>query len=56
MSDDWCADKWSGLDRATRWIAGDRAGLDDLDGKVTRDWSELSKGDQDRLHDELGHV
>jgi hypothetical protein len=55
VSDDWCGDKWDGLDRATRWTAGDRAGLDDLEGKVRQDWSDLSKSDQERLHHELGH-
>jgi hypothetical protein len=38
------------------WTAGVRAGVNDLESKVTRYGSDLSKGDQDRLHDQLGHL
>ncbi len=33
-------------DTASRWTAGDRAGLADLESKVMRDWSDLAKDDR----------
>jgi hypothetical protein len=56
VTDNWCGDKWNGLDKPTPGTAAARAGLDDLQNKVAGDWSDLSNGDRDRLHDELGHV
>jgi hypothetical protein len=56
VTDDWCEAKWDDFDVATRLRAADRAGLDDLQSKATREWAELSKSDRDRLHDELGHI